>query len=182
MISTDNMKLDDLLKLAHDTLKERGLNDLIVASTRGETGLAAASLLKNSKVNLVVVGHSVGFKEANKNELTTEAKTEIERLGGTVLLATMPFHTINDAIRAKMGSSTETLIADALRIMGQGTKVCIEIVAMACDAGLIQSGAKVLAVAGTNRGADTILVVKAANSRRLFDIKITEVIAKPQEL
>jgi len=94
----------------------------------------------------------------------------------------MPFHTVNDAVRGKMGSSIETLIADALRMMGQGTKVCVEIVAMACDAGLIESGRNILAVAGTGRGADTVLIIKSANSRRLFDLKIIDVIAKPQAL
>jgi hypothetical protein len=67
-------------------------------------------------------------------------------------------------------------------MMGQGTKVCVEIVAMACDAGLVQSDQPVLAVAGTGRGADTILLIRSANSRRFFDLKILEVIAKPATL
>ncbi|MHA2427903.1 MAG: hypothetical protein ACXADB_07765 [Candidatus Hermodarchaeia archaeon] len=67
-------------------------------------------------------------------------------------------------------------------MMGQGTKVCVEIVAMACDAGLVQSDKAVLAIAGTGRGADTVLLIKSANSRRFFDLKILDVIAKPVTL
>ena len=74
------------------------------------------------------------------------------------------------------------LIADVLRMMGQGTKVCVEIAAMACDNGLLESGKNVLTISGTRRGADTVLVVRSANSRRLFDMKVVEVIAKPQKL
>lgn len=94
----------------------------------------------------------------------------------------MPFYNINDTIKTKTGGSIETLVADTLRMMGQGTKVCVEIVAMACDAGLVESGRNILSIAGTNRGADTILVIKASNSRRFFDTKIVDVMAKPQTL
>lgn len=54
-------------------------------------------------------------------------------------------------------------------MMGQGTKVCVKIVAMACDAGLVRSDQPVLAIAGTGRGADTVLLIWSANSRRFFD-------------
>ena len=180
LINTDNLGLEDLLKIAKTAFEDRKLEDVVVASTRGDTGLAVAKLFKDLKSNLVVVGHSVGFKEANKNEFSIDMQREIEELGGSVLLSTMPFHTINDAIRTKAGTSTETLIADTLRMMGQGTKVCVEIVAMACDNGLVESGKNILAIAGTGRGADTVIVVKSANSRRFFDMRIVEVIAKRQ--
>jgi len=176
------MRTEDVLKIVRDVFVERQLKDVVVASTQGTTRLASAKLFKDLNANVVVVAHSVGFREPNTNEFSSEAKAEIEKLGGSVLFGTMPFHTINDAVRTKMGSSVETLIADTLRMMGQGTKVCVEIVAMSCDAGLVESGKNVLAIAGTGRGADTVLVVKSANSRRFFDLKIVDVIAKRQTL
>jgi hypothetical protein len=91
----------------------------------------------------------------------------------------MPFYSINEAVKKRMGSDVLSPIADALRMMGQETKVCVEMVSMACDAGMIDSEKEVIAVAGTGRGADTILVIKSENSRRFFDIKIVGVIAKP---
>jgi hypothetical protein len=56
----------------------------------------------------------------------------------------------------------------------------VEIVAMACDAGLVESGKSVLSIAGTGRGADTVLVIRSANSRRFFDLRIVDVVAKRQ--
>jgi len=182
LINTDDMKTDEVLGIAKEAFVKRKLKHVVVASTRGSTGLASAELFENLEADLVVVAHSVGFREPNTREFDSEVEKEIERRGGSVLFSTMPFHTVNDAVRSKMGSSVETLIADALRMMGQGTKVCVEIVAMACDAGLIDTGKEVLAIAGTGRGADTVLIVKSANSRRLFDLKILDVIAKPRTL
>ena len=181
-MNSDNMSLEDALKVSRDAYIERQLRDVVIASTRGDTGLAAARMFQGTGANLIVVGHSVGFKEPNLNSFSLDARREIEALGGKVLQSTMPFHSINDAIRVKSGTSIETLIADTLRMLGQGTKVCVEIVAMACDNGLLESGRNVLAIAGTGKGADTVLVVRSANSKRLFDIRVIEVIAKPEKI
>jgi len=40
----------------------------------------------------------------------------------------------------------------------------------------------VIAIAGSGRGADTAVVIKPANSHRLFDMVIKEIIAKPCQL
>ena len=50
---------------------------------------------------------------------------------------------------------------------------------MACDAGLIPF-ADVVAVAGTGRGADTAVVLRANSSNRFFDIKFKEILCKPK--
>jgi hypothetical protein len=56
----------------------------------------------------------------------------------------------------------------------------VEIVLMAADAGLIPMDREVVAIAGTDGGADTALVVDPAYPRRMLDLKIKEVIAKPR--
>ena len=50
---------------------------------------------------------------------------------------------------------------------------------MACDAGLIPPG-DVVAVGGTERGADTAAVIGANSSNNLFDIRVREILAKPR--
>jgi hypothetical protein len=180
MIGTDGMDTDQVLDIARREQENRGIRDVVVASTSGDTGLKAAELFKDADTNLVVIPHSAGFRGPNQEEFNQDTWKEIEELGGRVVFSTMPLHTINDAIREKMGSSTLTLIADTLRLMGQGTKVCVEITTMACDTGCIESGRDVLAIAGTGRGADTVLLMKSANSRRFFENKIKDVIAKPR--
>jgi hypothetical protein len=58
-------------------------------------------------------------------------------------------------------------------------KVCVEMILMAVDSGCVASGEKVIAIAGTGRGADTAVVALAASSRDLPNLHITEIICKP---
>jgi hypothetical protein len=51
---------------------------------------------------------------------------------------------------------------------------------MAADAGLIPIDRKIIAIAGTSRGADTALVIKPAHAADFFDLKVEEIIAKPR--
>jgi len=115
-------------------------------------------------------------------DLSDEQKRKIEKKGGKVYTGTMVLRGLGAAIRSKTGGySHEQLIADTLRMFGQGTKVCVEIVAMASDAGLIPSQ-EVIAVAGTGRGADTAVLIQANSSNYFFDIKILEYLVKPRSL
>lgn len=72
------------------------------------------------------------------------------------------------------------VVAHALRMFGQGTKVCVEIAVMALDAGLIPFGREIIAIGGTGRGADTALVLTPAHSRQFFATWIHEIICKPR--
>ncbi|QSG05196.1 hypothetical protein [Halapricum desulfuricans] len=52
---------------------------------------------------------------------------------------------------------------------------------MACDVGLVDSGDHVLSIGGTGSGADTALLVRAANSRDFYETRVLEMIAKPAD-
>ncbi|MEX2689145.1 MAG: hypothetical protein Q6351_002325, partial [Candidatus Njordarchaeum guaymaensis] len=73
------------------------------------------------------------------------------------------------------------IMAITLRLFGEGTKVCVEIVLMAADAGLISMENDVIAIAGTGIGADTALVIKPAHPSNVFDLTIREIICKPRK-
>lgn len=165
----------DVLKEGVDRYRVR---HAVIASTFGTTGLAAAKLFSGTGTKVVVVTHNTGFKEPGKLEMTRETRMEIEALGARVHTGTMAFRNIGTAIRAKQGYCEQDLIANTLRLMGQGIKVCVEIVLMASDAGLIGID-DVLAVAGTARGADTVALISPAPSNRLFDLKVREILVKP---
>jgi hypothetical protein len=75
----------------------------------------------------------------------------------------------------------DEIIADVLRIFGAGMKVMIEICMMAADAGLVEVGKPVLAIAGTHRGADMAAILIPANSPNFFDIKVLEIFCMPSE-
>ena len=72
------------------------------------------------------------------------------------------------------------LIADTLRLLGQGTKVGVEVAVMAADAGTL-TGKDIIAIGGSGGGADTALVVKQAHMNNFFDLRIREIICKPRE-
>ncbi len=169
---------DRSLEIMLEAVNDLAIRQVVVASTYGDTGLKAAEKLKDMGVNLVVVTHNVGFKQPGATEMSPETRMKLEALGAIVHTGTMPFRSIGTAIRQKQGYSQQDLIANTLRILGQGIKVCVEIAMMASDAGII-SPDDCIAVAGTARGADTVAQITPAPSNMLFDIKIRRILAKP---
>jgi hypothetical protein len=158
-----------------------GFRHLVAASTTGDSGAQAARRLQGKEVNLVVVGHSVGFKGPNIDEFLPEHYQEITRLGGKVLKATILTHSLETSLADQFkGSAPTLLIANSLRRLGQGLKVCCEIVMEAVDAGLIPEGEEVLAVGGTARGWDTVAILKSAASKRFLQLSVLEIWGKPR--
>lgn len=175
---TGAQNTDALLKLVKKYVESQNIDDVVVASTTGETGAKASRTLKGH--NIVIVTHSYGFKEPGKNELQEDFKKEIEANGARIFTGTPSLSSAERAIRKDFGTIQPLeLIANVLRLMGEGTKVCVEITLMAADAGLIPMDRDIVAVAGTGRGADTALRIKPAHAAQFFNLRIREVIAKP---
>jgi hypothetical protein len=169
------------LEVVKNALRENKYKHVVVASTSGNTGLLFSEALKNSGINLSVVTHSAGFKEPNTIEMIEDIRKKIEKNGAKVFTGSMLTHSLETSLASKFGGSYPTLIiANSLRRFGEGAKVCCEIVMMATDAGLIPEGEEVLAVAGTARGADTVMVIKSAASKRFLDLRVLEILAKPR--
>ena len=170
---------DEVLRLSKERAEEIGIGDMIVASTRGETGVRASKLFKG--FNVVGVTHHTGFRQPGVQELTQENRRMIEENGGKILTGTHVFMNVERALRSKFGTVYPTeIVAQTLRLFGEGMKVAVEIVAMAADAGLIPADKDVLSIAGTGKGCDTAIVIQPANSSRIFDMTIKEIIAKPR--
>ncbi len=161
---------------------ERGVyKNLVVASTTGETGLLFAKRLRDKDVNLVVITHCYGFKEPNTMEMPDNVRDELKSYGAKVFTGTMITHSLETSLSSKFSGLYPTLIvAQSLRRLGEGLKVCCEIVMMAADGGLIPEGEVVLAVAGTARGADTVCTIRSAVSKRFLELKVLEILAKPR--
>ncbi len=171
---------EQTLQIAKDAALKRGIKNLVVASTRGNTGLQAAQMVQNSGIRLIVVGHSTGHLEVGQQLMDMEMKKAIENLGAAVFLGTDVLTSFPTAMKAKGRFSEQTMVAGALRMFGSGVKVCVEIVAMASDANMI-AVEDVIAVAGSGRGADTALVIAANSTNQFFDIKVREILAKPRD-
>lgn len=165
-------------ELARERARDLGIKTIIVASSSGATGAVAAKFFEG--LDMIVVSHSAGFREANTQELTDENRSRIEEYTGTILTATHAFGGVNRAIRRKLNTyQVDEIIASTLRIFGQGMKVVVEIALMAADAGLVRTDTPVLCIAGTNSGADTAAVLIPAYSQSFFDVGILEIICLP---
>ena len=156
------------LRASIEAAKELGIKTILVASNTGETGVKAAEMYKGSGVQLIVVGHQMGFPVAKVQQFKPENWERIAELGGVVNLGT---DVVTNSIRQRqrLGHSPMSIITQTL-IMAK-IKVNVEIVAKACDAGQVLPGDRVISVAGSHKGADTSVVFIANDSPNILDIK-----------
>jgi len=170
--------LEETLRIAKRRAEELGIKTIVVATTGGDTAARAVEVLEGMKV--VVVTHYTGMKGPNIQELTEENRKKIESKGGVILTTMHTFAGISRAMRMKFDTVvTGDLIANVLRVLGEGMKVVCEITMMAADAGLVSTDEDVIAIGGTGRGADMAVVLKPVNSPNFFDLKVREILCKP---
>jgi hypothetical protein len=176
--TTAELDSQSLLDAVKKRAEELGVKTILVASTKGETGVKVAEFFRG--YNVVVVTHSTGFLGPDVQELTDENRARILKAGGKILTATHAFGGLGRAVRRKFSTyQSDEIVANTLRVFGQGTKVAVEIALMAADSGLISLKEDVISIGGTGRGADTALVLKPANVQDFFDVKVHEIICKP---
>lgn len=166
-------------------VESRHIKDIIVATSRGDTGILACETFDTSKYNVVLVTHSDGFAGPNTQELKDDNKKKIEELGGKILTATHTLSGVETGISKKLAGGVVfpvELFARLMRmIIGDGVKVCIEIALGAADAGLIGDIDKdVLCIAGTGKGADTACIIKPSYSRDFTELKVKQILCKPE--
>ncbi|MGQ9680231.1 MAG: pyruvate kinase alpha/beta domain-containing protein [Candidatus Bathyarchaeia archaeon] len=170
---------EETLRAAKERAEQLGIRDIVVASTRGSTGLRAMEIFQG--YNMVVVPHVTGMREPGTQEMPEDIMEKIKEAGGRVVVAAHTFSGVNRAIQSKFDTVYPAgIMAQTLRLFGQGMKVVVEITAMAADAGVIPIDRDVVAIAGTGKGADTAVVVKPSYSHSIFDMVVREIIAKPR--
>jgi hypothetical protein len=153
-------------------LSELEIDKIVLASTRGDTARFAMDRYQGQDVRLIVVPHQYGFGPGQRfpPELIERARQE----GHEVHFGTMLFH------QEKIwGQGPAQWVANFLRAFCQGVKVCVEILLMAGNAGLVAESEEVVVVAGTGRGADTALVMTGATSGNLKAMHVSRVLCKP---
>lgn len=162
--------------LAMARAKELGITHLVVASNTGET----IRHFLGHGFSLVCVTHHIGFRSPGAGEMDSAVREELTRQGVKILTTTHLFAGLDRAVRNKFGGVYPSeIMAQTLRMLGQGVKVAVEVAGMALDAGLIPYGEDVVAVGGTNRGADAAIVIRPAHSNQFFDTMVKEIICKP---
>ena len=167
------------LKIAKKRAEELGIKTIVVASTVGDTALKAMDVFKGYKV--IVVTHVAGMRQPDTQEFDEENRKTVEAKGGIILTTTHALGGLSKAMRNKYNTFVlGEVIANALRIFGQGIKVVCEIAAMAADGGLVRTDEDIIAIAGSGRGADTAALITPANTHNFFDLKIREILCKPR--
>jgi len=170
---------EETLRAALERAQALKVKDIVVASTTGATGARACKVFKG--FNVVVVTHHVGFREPGVPQLLKPNEEKIRSLGGKIFTGIHGLSGVERAIRTKWNTVQPVeIVADALRLFGEGAKVCVEIVIMAADAGLIPVDRDVVAIAGSGSGADTAFVVSPVHASNFFKMAVREVVCKPR--
>jgi len=127
---------ESVLELVKEYVRTEGIEDIVVASTLGETGVKASRLFQS--LNVVVVTHHVGHRKPGEWELKEENRREILKNGAKIHTATHVLSGVERAILKRFHTIMPLeIMAYTLRLFGEGTKACVESVVMAADAGLI---------------------------------------------
>ncbi|MCW3998114.1 MAG: hypothetical protein NWF10_06045 [Candidatus Bathyarchaeota archaeon] len=179
---TDTSNTEETIKLAYARAIELGIRDIVVASAHGSTALKASEIFDTAKFNIVTVTICEGFKDEGWT-MTEKERAELLTKGVRIFTGT---HALGDDVNSAFtekhgGKSSNEIVAQTLYRFCQGMKVCVEIVLMVADTGLIPVDKEVIAIAGTDEGADTAIVVKPSYPRKFLELKIKEIIAKPRE-
>ncbi len=167
-----------VLRIARQRAEELGIKTIVVASTIGDTAVKAIEVFSGFKI--IVVSHFAGMRAPNTQELTEENRKIVESKGGVVFTTTHLFSGLSAAMSKKFNTYIiGDIVANTLRIFGEGIKVTCEIAMMAADGGLVRTDEDVIAIGGSSRGADTAVVLRPVNSGDFFDLKVKEILCKP---
>ena len=168
----------EAVSLAMEAAQTHNIGHIVVASNTGAT--ASLFLPWASKCHIVCVTHACGFRAPGEMELCGEERKKLVAHGVDVLTTT---HVLSGAERGLsrkfQGIGPVEVMAKTLYMLGQGPKVCVEIAVMALDAGLIPYGEDIVAVGGTGRGADSVLILAPSHASSILETKIREVVCKP---
>ena len=173
---------EQTLELAVKRAQELEISHLVVASNKGVTVEKLLELSKGMDLGIVCVTHHVGFREPGNDEMGAEKRRQLQDAGVKILTTTHLLAGVDRAVRYKFdGLYPAEIIANSLKILGQGLKVCVEIGSMALDAGLIPYGEEIIAVGGSGRGADTAVVIVPAHANYFFNNEVKEIICTPRK-
>lgn len=159
-----------------------GIRQVVVASSHGTTARRAHEILSPHGIKVIAVSICHSFEELGWT-MTPEERRSLEALGIPIVTG---IHALGDDVSSAFsekygGRAPNEIVRDVLYRFSQGTKVAIEVALMAADAGLLDMSQDVIAVAGTDSGADTALVLKPAYPRKFHELRVREFIAKPRD-
>ena len=165
---------EDLKKWV-DYAKENNIKNIVVATTTGGN----LTYLEDEK-DLHIVGVTNVYDQG-RNQMLEETRKHFEEAGMDIVTAG---HALSGAERCFStyfgGYGPIEIVANTLRMFSQGVKVCVEVSTMALDAGKIPYQEKIVAIAGSGRGADTVVLLTPSYTRSILDTKVHKIIEMPE--
>ncbi|MFX0072542.1 MAG: hypothetical protein ACFFAO_15765 [Candidatus Hermodarchaeota archaeon] len=174
---------DNALKIAKKYAEKFNIKDIILASTTGIVAEKAYEVFDINTYNVAIITHAYYFVNSQLRQEFPEEKIEaLKQKGLKIHIGTHAMSGIERGIRLKKEA---WIFVDLLaKMLGfhfcQGVKVCIEIAATACDAGLIPDlDRDIICVGGTGQGADTVCLIKPAPTSEFKSLRVKAILAKP---
>lgn len=172
---------DATLEIAKERASALGIKQIVVASSHGHTARKAHSLFAPNDIKVIAVSICHSW-ESHGWTMSAETKAELQEMGVVVHTG---IHALGDSVGSAFsekhgGRVPEEIVRDTLYRFSQGMKVAVECLLMAADAGLLDMSQEVIAIAGTDSGADTAIVCKPAYPRTFHELEIRELLAKPR--
>lgn len=171
-------------RIALQTAMERDC-PIVAASTMGVTADALLTAAEEAGWHgqIVIVRGCSSKNRKGVNLMKGEVRDNLVSRGAVIVTAA---HALSAGERALSTSFKGVypleLMANTLRIFGQGTKVCVEAAVMALDADALPYGVPVVALGGSHRGADTALLLTPSYSASILDTVVHEVLCKPFDI
>ena len=167
----------ETITIARSRAEQLKIHQVVVASTHGSTALCAKDIFAGLDVKIIAVSINASFVD-NGWVMSDFERIALENQGILVLTST---HTLGDDVNTAFSTtSPNSIIRQTLYTFCQGMKVAVEIALMAADAGLLDISQEVIAIAGTDEGADTAIILSPAFSRKFRQLQIREILAKPR--
>ena len=168
---------DATLSAARTRAEELGIRQVVIASSHGSTALRAREIFSGLPVEIIAVTINAAYSDLGWS--MTEAERQPLLAQGIKVLTSV--HTLGDDVNTAFDVKTPNIVVrETLYTFSQGMKVAVEIALMAADAGLLDMSGEVIAIAGTDNGADTAIVIKPAYSRKFTDLRVREILSKPR--
>ena len=155
----------------------------MVATSSGATALSLLDEVERqgTGAKVVAVTYHAGYKHPDSLTISEDVMTKLAARGARVVATTHALSGLSRSFSSKFGgASVPEVLAEAYRRISQGFKVAIECSIMAADSGVVSTQDDIVAIGGSGTGADTAIVLKAANMNSFFDLKVKEIIAMPR--
>ena len=175
---------DETVSAAVERASELGIKHIVVASTTGSTGIAVAKAAEGTDIETIVVTLHYGARGAEKWLVDDSNLKTLQEMGARVFTQTHALSGVERSFSDKLGGASriETIAAVLRSLFGIGFKVAVEITIMAADSGMIPVGndSEIIAIGGTQTGADVACVIRPGHANSFFDMQVREIIAMPR--